>query len=200
MATLSKSTRDYVKHFGRVAHSKNTFQNLDVENEDGVHMGVVHVFYHPADHDYVWRGQVTHRGRVFSHDCKTYNSAVTWVATKFEFVVNQITFGVWLEGMLVKHNISHTQLSKPVDEGGIGVSRMTVHQWVNDKRKLEIGNLEKLVRFLTDLHNASIDAEIENIMNDSHGETVIQLLERKKTMGEMYEFIIPLIGITHGVM
>jgi hypothetical protein len=135
--TTSKSMRDYTKEFGRAALRKRTTQTIDMGDA-----GFISVFYHPLDCDFIWRGQVSHRGRIYSSDCMCRRQAETWVENKYEYLTNTITLGIWLEAMMDKHNIKSSALAS-----SINISRMTLHQWCKDARQPTVDNWIALAKY-----------------------------------------------------
>lgn len=134
--SLSKSSRDYVKNWGRTALRNKEQQTIDMGAA-----GFVFVFWHPMDFDFVWRAQVTHRGRVYSSDCSCESEARQWVDTKHTYLTSTVTLGMWLESMMDEHNVSSTELAS-----SMGISRMTLHQWIKDKRQPTVDNWIQLAK------------------------------------------------------
>lgn len=134
--SLSKSSRDYVKEYGRTALRKKEGQTIDLGE-----CGFIYVFWHPLDFDFVWRGQVTYRGSIYSSDCSCMTEAVQWVQAKYKYLTSTVTLGMWLESMMDAHNVTSTDLAS-----SMGISRMTLHQWIKDKRKPTVDNWIQLAQ------------------------------------------------------
>jgi DNA-binding XRE family transcriptional regulator len=154
---MTKSTRDYIKNFGRTA-----LRNRDTQTIDMGDAGFISVFYHPLDQDYVWRGQVQYRGRIYSTDCNCQRDAETWVNEKYKYLTSTVTLGMWIENMMEEHNVSPSYLASSIQ-----VSRMTLHQWCKDTRQPTVDNWIALARFWSTQLDCATESML-SVMSNLH--------------------------------
>jgi len=140
----TQSTRDYIKNWGRTAARKQDAQHLEVL-EHGIAIGNIHVFYHLHDAEWVWRGEILHRGSIYSSDCSCEREAREWVRAKHSYLSTRQTFGIWLCDIMSEFEVTQVQLSDI-----LGVSRMTVYGWLNDTRSPSIENWTGIAKYFAD--------------------------------------------------
>lgn len=143
---LTKAQRDYVKNWGRTALRNKEQQTIDMQKR-----GCIHVFWHPLDHDFVYRAQVSHRGKVYSSDCSCLREAGQWMHAKYTYLTSKMTLGMFIDDMLKKHKVSRSQMSL-----SLNISRMTLYQWIKDARRPTYENTKEIARYFADLEKVPV--------------------------------------------
>lgn len=127
--TTSKSTRDYIKNWGRTAarsHKPKTFNCY----EGGLHIGSVEVQWSAHENDFVWLASMNFDGQTWQNTCVCESEATSWVHAAYYNVMKSATFGKWLTVMMKRHQMTTAGLAER-----LGITRQTVHYWVKDERK-----------------------------------------------------------------
>tara|TARA_R100001440_G_scaffold75739_1_gene103842 strand:+ start:22045 stop:22536 length:492 start_codon:yes stop_codon:yes gene_type:complete len=125
--TESKSTRDYIRNWGRTAareHKKKTFQ---IHN-GGLNIGQVKVQWCESENDFIWVAVLYSSGMMVKH--LSESNAKFAVHQMYYDMMSTLTFGAWLRVMCRLHQMTIAGLAER-----LGVTRQTVHNWVKGTRQ-----------------------------------------------------------------
>ena len=129
--TESKSTRDYIKNWGRTAAREHTRETFQIFN-GGMHIGQVVVEWYIPDNDFRWVS-VVYRYDLNSHPITIHRSeseATEAVHKMYHDMMSTLTFGQWLKMMCKTAEMTTAELAI-----NLGVTRQTVHYWVKGERQ-----------------------------------------------------------------
>ena len=129
--TVSKSTRDYIKNWGRTAAREHTLQTFQIYN-GGMNIGQVVVEWYIPDNDFRWVS-VVYRFDQNSHPTTIHRSeseATKAVHKMYHDMMSELTFGEWLKIMCKNNKMTTAGLAER-----LGVTRQTVHYWVKGTRQ-----------------------------------------------------------------
>ena len=125
--TVSKSTRDYIKNWGRTAareHKEKTFQ---IHN-GGLNIGQVKVQWCEPENDFIWVAvlySLTQKEIYMSEA-----DATAAVHKMYHDMMSTLTFGAWIRVMCRWNHMTIAGLAER-----LGVTRQTVHNWVKGTRQ-----------------------------------------------------------------
>ena len=128
--TESKSTRDYIKNWGRTAAREHTSQSFQV-HQLGLHIGKVSVDW-SEDNDFQWTAHMK-LDSFYSADyevCTSESRATAAVHRMYNNLMKKLSFGEWLQIMCKRHQMTTAGLAER-----LGVTRQTVHYWVKGTRQ-----------------------------------------------------------------
>lgn len=126
--TESKSTRDYIKNWGRTAAREQTEQTFEIYNA-GLNIGHVSVHWDVVQRDFVWVAVRYMNGWTTSF-WKSESNASAAVHKMYHDMMSSMTFGRWLQIMCKRHEMTTAGLAER-----LGVTRQTVHYWVKGTRQ-----------------------------------------------------------------
>jgi len=125
--TESKSTRDYIKNWGRTAAREHKEQRCEIQN-GGLNIGQVKVQWCEPENDFIWVAvlySLTQKEIYWSE-----SDATAAVHKMYHDMMSTLTFGAWLRVMCRSHQMTIAGLAER-----LGVTRQTVHNWVKGTRQ-----------------------------------------------------------------
>lgn len=135
--TESKSTRDYIKNWGRTAarsHKPKSFETY----AGGLHIGTVSVVWSESASDFVWQSLPTFTGGWSSvHTSET--QATDALHTDYYKRMSQMSVGMWLQIMCKRHQMTQAGLAERLK-----LSRVTVNHWCTGKRLPDVNHWHML--------------------------------------------------------
>jgi hypothetical protein len=137
----SKSTRDYIRMYGRVAARQRHTQIIEVHS-NGLQVGQIDVLYCTDEGDFVWHAfaGVDHSNK---RQCYSYNDARTFILSLHQAGID-MTFGDWLDAMMSKHRLTQATICDAV-----GISRVTLHHWLTDERLPNVANWHQVAEVMS---------------------------------------------------
>lgn len=130
--TESKSTRDYIKNWGRTAARSHTLKTFECY-EGGLHIGKVTVKWSADADDFVWVACL-HVDHISHSVCRSEREASDAVQTMYYTMMKNMMFGQWLQMMCKRHKMTNAGFAERLN-----ITRQTVHNWMTGKR--ECGDL-----------------------------------------------------------
>ena len=127
--TESKSTRDYIRNWGRTAARSRHVKTFEYV-ETGLNIGKVRVQWSDNRNDFVWLSSMNFDTQTWHNTFESEAESVRWVHSRYYSVMKSSTFGRWLQIMCKRHQITQAGLAERLH-----VTRQTVHNWVKDKRQ-----------------------------------------------------------------
>ena len=136
--TESKSTRDYIKNWGRTAAGKHTLQTFEIHHA-GLHIGKVEIKWSESANDFVWLSVPTficvNMDKIYfeggwSSIHTSEASATAAIHSDYHKRMSLMNFGNWIYVMCKRHEMTCTGFAER-----LGVTRQTVHNWVKDNRQ-----------------------------------------------------------------
>lgn len=124
----SKSTRDYIKNWGRTAARSRQPKTFECY-EGGLHIGKVTVKWSTDLNDFVWLACLNVDYISHSH-CRSETEATDAVQTMYYTLMSKMTLGQWLKMMCRRNRITTAGFAER-----LGLTRQTVHYWVTDVRQ-----------------------------------------------------------------
>jgi DNA-binding XRE family transcriptional regulator len=126
--TESKSTRDYIRNWGRTAAREQTEQTFEIYNA-GLNIGKIEIKWSESAGDFVWLCLPTFVGGwSFIHTSEA--DATDAIHTDYHKRMSEMNFGNWIYVMCKRHEMTCTGFAER-----LGVTRQTVHNWVKDNRQ-----------------------------------------------------------------
>ena len=147
LSTLSKSTRDYIKNWGRTAANKHIAKTIKTY-EGGLYIGDITAQWSDDINDFVWVA-------IFSPEPSWVTAAqffasesyaTNYMTDKYYDLMESITFGQWLKIMMKRHQMTQGGLASAT-----GVSRVSVNHWVTNKRECTLQHWHELSVLFADL-------------------------------------------------
>lgn len=126
--TESKSTRDYIKNWGRTAARAGEHKTFKCY-EGGLHIGRVTVKWSAEADDFVWVACL-HVDYISHSLCRSETEATDAVQTMYYTLMKNMDMGQWLKMMCKRHEITVAGLAER-----IGMTRQTVHYWITGERQ-----------------------------------------------------------------
>lgn len=127
--TESKSTRDYIKNWGRTAARTRHVKTFDCV-ENGLNIGKVTVQWSEDRNDFVWLCSMNFETSTRHNTHTSEAESIRWMHSRYYSVMKSSTFGRWLKIMCKRHQMTITGLAER-----LGVTRQTVHYWVKGERQ-----------------------------------------------------------------
>lgn len=138
--TINKNERSYIKQFGRVANRDHKPQLDQIHDGDEV-IGQIETIWSELGSCWIFTGVVFNSEGAFRLDHDTWMDAHKWIDTKRLEYNRHKSFGAYLEFMLSDMSMTKTKLGELV-----GVSRQSIHDWINDEYLPDVPNFIKLAR------------------------------------------------------
>lgn len=153
LSTLSKSTRDYIKNWGRTAANKHIQKTIKTY-EGGLYIGDITAQWSDDINDFVWVAifslMYQRRADVLPYTAAqifaSESDATNYMTDKYYDLMESITFGQWLKIMMKRHQMTQGGLAER-----LGVSRVSVNHWVTNKRECTLQHWHELSVLFADL-------------------------------------------------
>lgn len=146
--TESKSTRDYIKNWGRTQERVKRTKSFECYFS-GFHIGRVQVQWSENLQDWVWLASMNFGNAPQQKTCMSYTESTDYVTKQYLTTLRCMTFGEWIKCMCKRQRWTQAGLAERV-----GVSRVTVNHWISGRRQTGYGQYN---------HIASIFAEAEQM-------------------------------------
>jgi len=152
--TESKSTRDYIRNWGRTAARQMTPQGLDVHTDTGIKCGTIHIYHNEHDNDFEWRAEVKwDADQTIQKICSCESDARTWVQETYYYMHRSHTLGQYLQMQMKPTNLGMTR-SEMCD--ALQVSRITLYHWLSDARVPNYQNMQQVSVYLAGLQGITV--------------------------------------------
>lgn len=126
--TESKSTRDYIKNWGRTQERVKRTKSFECYFS-GLHIGRVTVQWSEDRQDWVWMSVMNFDTATRHNTCMSQSEATDWVTKSYLTTIKCMGFGRWLKIMCKRQQWTQAGLAER-----IGVSRVTVNHWISGRR------------------------------------------------------------------
>jgi DNA-binding transcriptional regulator YiaG len=126
---LSKSSRDYIKNWGRTAANKHipqTIQNFC----NGLFIGDITAQWSDDSSDFVWGAIFSFTPGTAAQCFASEDEATKYMIAQYYIVMESATFCKWVKIMMKRHKMTQKGLAEH-----LGISRVSVNHWVTGKRE-----------------------------------------------------------------
>lgn len=148
---MTTNERSYIKNFGRVANTARQSQTDQIHDGDEV-IGSIETNWSQLGYCWIFKGISTNGDLVSSLDHETFEDAQQWIRSQSKYNHRHDSFGAYITYILDDLQLSKTQLGHM-----LGVSRQTIHDWINNKYLPDVPHFVMLARKISNMTSSNVN-------------------------------------------